>query len=177
MQRKRDARAARTRGFSLVEALICLAVMTMATTVAMPNVARWLRDWQSSRAGQALRESLDLARVHALRTSARATLCVSADGIGCLASTDWSAGWIVFSDRDGNGLRGSDEPLLHVQPRLPGLTRIAAASGSTQRLVFLPNGLLNSTPTSLAITSAHPEVPVRRLVLNRIGRARLVTGA
>lgn len=175
--RGRNARSARMRGFSLVEGLICLAVMLTAATVAMPNVARWLRDWQSSRASQALRESLDLARIHALRSSGRATVCVSADGNGCLASSDWSAGWIVFGDRDGDGVRGTDEPLLHVQPRLPGLLRIAPASGSIQRLVFLPNGLLNSTPTSLAITSSHPEVPVRKLVLNRIGRARVTIGS
>lgn len=175
--RTRRAQSARTRGFSLIEGLICLAVMLAAATVALPNVARWLRDWQSSRASQALRESLDLARIHALRSSARATLCVSADGLACLASPDWSAGWIVFGDRDGDGMRSSDEPLLHVQPRLPGLVRVASVSGGIQRLVFLPNGLLNSTPTSLAITSAHPEVPVRKLVLNRIGRARVVTGS
>ncbi len=175
--RRRSARSARTRGFSLVEGLICLAVMMTATTVAMPNVARWLRDWQSSRAGQALRESLDLARIHALRSSARATVCVSTDGSGCVTSSDWSVGWIVFGDRNGDGMRSADEPIVHVQPRLPGLLRIAAASGGIQRLVFLPNGLLNSTPTSLSITSSHPEVPVRKLVLNRIGRARVTTGS
>lgn len=174
---REGAQAARTQGFSLVEAMICLAVMMAATTVALPNVTRWLRDWQSNRAAQALRESLDLARIHALRSSSRATVCVSADGIGCLASVDWSAGWIVFGDRDGDGQRGSDEPLIHVQPRLSGLARIAAVSGGIQRLVFLPNGLLNSMPTSLAVSSAHPEVPIRKLVINRIGRARLVVGS
>ena len=62
--RGRNARSARMRGFSLVEGLICLAVMLTAATVAMPNVARWLRDPETAAALRGARDSAGLyARV------------------------------------------------------------------------------------------------------------------
>lgn len=171
-----EAQAARGRGFTIIEGLVCLALTALLATWAAPGAGRWLGDWQTRQATGALRESLDLARIHALGASAAATVCASADGLDCQSGkeADWAAGWIVFLDRNGDGRRDGDEPLLHARGPTMGVARITPSASGLQRLVFLPNGQLNSTPASLRFVATHADVPVRRLVLNRVGRAREV---
>jgi type IV fimbrial biogenesis protein FimT len=58
---------------------------------------------------------LNLARSEAIKRGSATTLCASATGSGCLGSRDWNAGWIIFSDINGNGILETDDSILRIQ--------------------------------------------------------------
>ncbi len=60
-----------------------------------------------------------LARSEAVRRGVTVTVCPSSDGAACSAdgSVDWSAGWIVFTDLDGDSVfdSGTDDRIQRVR--------------------------------------------------------------
>jgi type IV fimbrial biogenesis protein FimT len=58
---------------------------------------------------------LNLARSEAIKRGSATSLCASATGSGCQESREWNAGWIMFSDTNGNGKLESGESILRIQ--------------------------------------------------------------
>ena len=58
---------------------------------------------------------------------------------GCSDTTNWSGGWALFADLNGNRLRDPNEPVIHRQQALAGGVRLWTTGGRT-RLIFQPNG-------------------------------------
>jgi type IV fimbrial biogenesis protein FimT len=125
-----------SRGFTLVELCVVLAVMAILATFATPSFIAWqTRDQVDARA-RALFSTLSLARAEAVRRAARVTLCRVDSARHCLASgkacesgiADWSCGWALFVDRDGV------PTLLRVQPAMPSI----AIAGTSTDLSFTP---------------------------------------
>lgn len=128
----------RLRGFTLIEAVTAMAVLSILAGVAVPA----LRDAaEATRSGAAKAELLEswLASVaHAASTGSEVVLCPG-DASGCRRSIDWSHGWIAFADLDGNRTRGPNETLLKQADPLGGQVHLRSTAGRT-RMVFQPNG-------------------------------------
>ena len=92
------------RGFTLIEAVIAMAIAGILLGVAVPA---WQDAMARSRASATRGELLatwTVAVGHAARTGTEVVLCPSA-GVECRNSFDWSEGWIAFADLDGNRRR------------------------------------------------------------------------
>lgn len=129
------------QGFSLLEAMIAMAVVAVLAGIAIPS-------WQSARAaahaGKTRAEMLEtiLAAVrHSALAGTEVVLChpTDADITQCSKTTNWSRGWALFADINGNRTREAHEPIIHRQPELSGGVRLWTTGGRT-RLVFQPNG-------------------------------------
>ena len=60
--------------------------------------------------------SLQTARSEAIKGSGSVSLCPSADSLGdepACGGLSYGAGWIVFFDKDGDGIRSSGDELIH----------------------------------------------------------------
>jgi type IV fimbrial biogenesis protein FimT len=131
--------ADRAHGFTLLEALIVMAVVTLLLGLAVPALGNARAAAHAGAARAALLESLMTASSHAAVTATHVVLCPSRDGTTCSGDPDWSPGWLAFADIDGNRLPGPNETVLRRQPALDGSTRLRSTIGRT-RLVFQPNG-------------------------------------
>lgn len=129
------------KGFSLLEAMIAMAVVAVLVSIAIPS-------WQSARAtahaGKTRAEMLEtiLAAVrHSALAGTEVVLChpTDADIRECSQTTNWSGGWALFADINGNRTREANEPVVHRQARLSGGVRLWTTGGRT-RLVFQPTG-------------------------------------
>ena len=126
------------RGFTLIEALIVLAVAGFLLCVAVPAWSGALEAAHATSARAVLLESLTRSISHAALTGSEVVLCPG-DAGGCRNSIDWSRGWIAYADIDGDRRRDANETLLYSQSALTGRVHLRSTAGRT-RLVFQPNG-------------------------------------
>ncbi len=91
-------RKAQNRGFTLIELMMTLAVMSILMVVGVPAFQTFVQNNRQTAEHNDLIMALLSARSEAVRTNVPVVICVSADGQTCSNSPNWEQGWIVFTD-------------------------------------------------------------------------------
>lgn len=71
---------------------------------------------------------------------------------------------------DSDGARDAEDNILATHGVSNGLSTMQT-NGKVQRLIFMPNGLMASTATTLQVIPVGGELKMNEVVLNRVGRA------
>lgn len=158
------------RGFTLIEATICLAIAGILLGVAVPALKDALASSRASATRAALLASWTTAVGHAAMTGTEVVLCPSV-GTGCRNSFDWSEGWIAFADIDGNRRRAPGETLVDVADALHGSVRLRSTTGR-RRLVVQPNGGNAGSNVTFTLCDRRGADQAVTLVLANTGRLR-----
>lgn len=112
------------RGFTLLEALVAMAVLGILVGLAAPAMTDLRARHQLQAQGEAFLDSLVLARSEALRRQLRVSVCPQGMAGQCDALGRWQQGWLVFVDANHNGLRDSGELLLEARAAVPQLVQV-----------------------------------------------------
>jgi type IV fimbrial biogenesis protein FimT len=115
MKSTTTGRAARIRGFSLLELLITMSLAAILLTIAVPSFRYVTNSNRIAGEVNGLLGDLQFARAEAIKEGRYVTVCVSTDGQNCNGSTAWQEGWIVFSDPTDVGVNGTGETPLRLQ--------------------------------------------------------------
>lgn len=158
-------------GFTLLEALIAMAVVGILACLAVPAWSSACEAAHNGSAQAALLESLLGAISHAALTGSEVVVCPG-DAGGCRASTDWSHGWIAFADIDGDRVRDPSDTLLKTIGPLGGKVHLRSTSGRT-RLVFQPNGGNVGSNVTFTLCDGRGPGKAATLVMANDGRLRL----
>jgi len=86
-----------SRGVTLVELVIALAVLAILVTVAVPSWRGLMRRHQVSAAAEMLRSDLAYARHEAVQRASFVSICPSSTGDACAAQASYGDGWIVYA--------------------------------------------------------------------------------
>ncbi|MCE4073729.1 MULTISPECIES: GspH/FimT family pseudopilin [Stenotrophomonas] len=156
---------------SLVEILVGAFILVTLAIVALPSMEGLIERQRTRAATYALLNNLALARLTAVSRRGIAALCPSTDGTTCTRSSDWSNGWLLFLDRDGN--RRPDTPDDIVRQDIPPASRhIRVVSSAGRRQVrYLPDGRSAGSNLTISLCNTKGRL-LARVIVNNAGRAR-----
>jgi len=92
----------KTSGFTLLELIVTVAIVGILFSVGMPSLKTLMQGNQLIAATNELISAIHVARSEAIKLNKRVSICASSDGSSCSDDSDWSKGWIVFSDALGS---------------------------------------------------------------------------
>ena len=162
-------------GFSLVEALTVLAITAILLLVGVPSYAGLVESQRASSAMHLLTAHMASARSTAITYRIPTVVCPSDRAGGCRRDGDWSQGWLMFFDADGNRQPDSRQDILRDEnaPIHPSL-RIVSSAGRTQ-LRYLPDG--RSAGSNLSVRLCREDKLLAQVIVNNTGRIRSETAS
>lgn len=83
------------RGFTIIEMMIAIAIMSMLLALALPNFSIFLQNTQIKNAGESVLQGLNLARAEALRRNAAVRFQFVSDLTAACALATNSLAWVV----------------------------------------------------------------------------------
>lgn len=160
----------RAAGITLIEMLVALAVAAVLAGAATPLCRSLLLEARMTAAVNALVHGVHAARRLAHTQLRDAVVCRSMNGRQCAAPGDWSAGWIVYVNRDGD-----DPPAVD-----PGEPVVAAHEGplplavtSNRRAFVVRPFQLRATNGTVVFCDARGPAGARAVVVSYTGRPRV----
>ena len=169
----------RQRGFTLPELLVTLGIAAVCAGVCVPLARDVGNSMKLSALSNGLLADFYLARSEAIKRSLPVVICKSADGLNCAAGGGWDQGWIVFSDQDGDAVRGPSEPVLQRFQALPPGFSVTGnqtvgnyvswhPTGSTR----MPSGAFQAG-TITVCRASEQATEARLIIVNAAGRPRI----
>lgn len=126
------------RGFTLVEAVVAMAVLVVVVSVALPSMAEFTASNQVAAARANFSATMALARTEAAKRGVPVLVQAEPGGV---TGNEFAQGWAVVVDADGNGQAGSSELRIRRVAALPRGVRL----GGPATLGFQPTGALAGT--------------------------------
>jgi len=103
-------------GFTLLELIITVALISIVTAFAIPSMTTFSQNDRLTTNINTLVGHLGLARSESVKRSQQVSICASSDNSTCTGN--WEDGWLVYADTNNDGsLNGTDE-ILRVQQAL-----------------------------------------------------------
>ena len=143
-----------SKGFTLLELIIIIAILAITTAIAVPGLRTMIANNRIASNASDFAAALQLAKAEAVARVNSVIVCKkNANSTGCIASGDWSQGWIVFSDDNGNGGvdGGNNEAILLVHDALNADITFGGTAGVDTSISFRPSGISSVTTTEVLI--------------------------
>ena len=134
------------RGFTVIELMIAVTLIAAMVVIAVPAFTSIVGTNESVSNSNTFLSALKLARSEATKRRLNVIVCASENQTNCTATNQWSDGWIVFQDTDGDGAFDSGETIITTYDLPAGFSVTRAASGPDQ-ILFSATGLATSTQT------------------------------
>jgi len=140
----------RQQGVTLVELLSVMSIASILTAIAVPNLSGFVVNNRLSGTSHEFVTVLTLARSEAILRGAPVVLRRLA-----AAEQDWSGGWELFVDLDGNGERdtsnGSGEPVLRASGPMSAPLTLFSSGAAADGIRFMPNGRVRPLGTGATL--------------------------
>ena len=117
------------KGFTLIEAMIVLLVAAILLAVAIPAWSNASSAAHNGATRGVLAATVMEAVGHSALTGVEVVLCPDTGAAQCSGQVDWSGGWIVFADLNGNRVRDAAETVVKRAPKLEGGVRLRSTVG------------------------------------------------
>lgn len=168
---------ARSRGLTLIEVAVALAIFAIVTAFAMPAWHHWLARQELANRAQALATALVRARTEAIKRGHRVNLCKSPDASACADEGDWTRGWIVHADPGAQGHPLEGEPPIARDPPVAAPITVVGNAPVDDYVSFTPLGEPRRLSGALQMGTfriCRPGHAAVQVVLAATGRVRTV---
>jgi type IV fimbrial biogenesis protein FimT len=157
-------------GLTVFELIMTLAIAGIILTIGAPSFQFFIQKQRIKSAVGTMHQSLNRARGEALYENTPVIACPGHPEEGCRPGSDWSDGWIVFPDRNGDrNFQPTELPVHHA----PGISQVGIhSSAGRQQIRFLAAGHAPGSNTTLRFCALAYPAKARKLVISNIGRIR-----
>lgn len=153
-------------GFSLIELMVTIAIVSILLTLGVPSFSAVLRNITLTTQANNFVAAINLARSEAIRRNTAVTLSATASNI---TQHHWESGWQIWVDSNGNGTLDNGE-LLRLFPDMGSGTLVS----NTSLLRFSGNGFLDGRQQVTLVFSLQPPdcatEPARDIMITPAGR-------
>jgi len=164
---------ARNSGYTLIEVLVTLAIVSIGLRVAFASLHPLLVENRLAVRVNTLVGMLQMARSEAISRNRQVVICHSTDGETCDRVADWTENWLVFVDDNRDRQRDADESVVAFRQAPENGTRVIyRAFGSRHYLAYRPDGRTRTNGTFTVCDPRFPELN-RALIVTKSGRPRL----
>ena len=174
----RRHRASLHRGFTLIELMVAIMVLSILLGIAVPSFRDAALGSRLTGYANDLVAGVQIARSEAIKRNAPVTLCASEDGETCGTDAGWEVGWVVLApprdvpvldedglpevDADGDPVFESVTDVLQRQQPLAEEFRVTGAGG-IEAITFQPT-VVGVTPATFTVCRASPVGKQERVV-------------
>ncbi|HAJ91141.1 MAG TPA: hypothetical protein DCO71_00735 [Gammaproteobacteria bacterium] len=146
----------REQGFTLVELLITIVVVGILLATAVPGFMQAIKNNRVTGQANSLVVSTQMARNEAVKRGASTTICAANVSMNaCSGSTDWSTGWITFSDLNRDGvINAGTGACLDTEDCLLGTVsgpEKSTLTAGNSDIRFMPTGQTANGPLTLTL--------------------------
>ena len=160
----------RTRGVTLIELVTTLAIVVILSTFGLTAFADALARQRVQTALHLISADLAMARNTAIMRRNQVVACPGDALLGCRSDADWSRGWIVFTDPDGNRQPNAEGNLIRVADAPSGAPASIRLASTRTFVRYQRDG--RSAGTNLTINVCHKDRFAGQVVVNNLGRVR-----
>ena len=180
MTHRRFCIGRRLSGFTLIELMVTIAIASVLLMIAAPSFVSFQRNSELTSLANSFIAAVNATRGEAMKVG-RYAMAVPADG------TNWSKGWTVFVDNNGNStLNATTDRIVLQQAALASYFTASGSgtAGATPPYVLFDAsgyaktktagfGALTLTITRNDLSGADQTAQTRRIVIAKTGRARV----
>ncbi len=129
----------REEGFTAIELMVVVAIVAILCALAMPSFQNVIDRYRVRRATEDMTASIYFARSEAIKRGGGGVTLAKASVTGCTAPTNdnWSCGWVIFVDANGNAGLDDGEVVLQSSP-VPRGAEVTISTGATGGSPALP---------------------------------------
>lgn len=160
----------RSTGFTLIELVTTLAIVAVLLAVGLPGFGEAFARLRVQTAMHRVSTDLAMARSSAIMRRSPVVACPGTGMSGCRGDADWSHGWIVFADPDGNRKPDAGSDLLRVSDPPSGAGRTLRLGATRNFVRYQRDG--RSAGTNLTVRVCRGGTLNGEVVVNNLGRVR-----
>lgn len=159
------------QGFTIIELMVVVTVMAILMGLAAPAFNNTIRDNRVVTASNGYAAAIATARAEAVKRGRMVSVCPSADGQAC--GTDWSAGWMVYLEKETVVAGGAPDVdmILAVGDALKA-TVATKTAGANNWIRFSSRGLTEELTTlQIKPATCNAGYSFQELTISLVGRA------